>query len=382
MRSPGRGRGPRRCRWRRRWTGRARGRTGRCAAARPTRGPRAGGEAPSGEPAPPAPREGVARGRPRPRRPGRALAERQRAAAAIVPFRKPRRENRPFGPSVIARPSLVCPSTAETVTAAQVSRDSPPRLRHGRRNASRGRRAARRAELSTGSEKSQPLASKRARTRTRTVARGGPPTMRPALPALVACVALASTVSAPTRAGDVRVPIPSSCDVRDHGATGARAQNATTAVQKAIDACHAAGGGTGLRSARRVHDRDPGSQGQRHPVAGGGRGLLPEPGQGRLPARAGPRVRRERAQRRDPRPGRFDGQARYEWGLPEEHGQRDLRGGTARRRGRRRPAALAAPRAAVDDLPLQALPRGADRGRHAWSARRCGTCACGAATAW
>ncbi len=34
------------------------------------------------------------------------------------------------------------------------------------------------------------------------------------------------------------------CDVRDHGATGTRAQNATAPVQKAVDACHARGGGT------------------------------------------------------------------------------------------------------------------------------------------
>lgn len=34
------------------------------------------------------------------------------------------------------------------------------------------------------------------------------------------------------------------CNVRGHGATGARAQNATAAVQAAIDACHGRGGGT------------------------------------------------------------------------------------------------------------------------------------------
>src|SRR5512141_1111006 len=35
-----------------------------------------------------------------------------------------------------------------------------------------------------------------------------------------------------------------SCNVRDYGASGARAQNATAAVQKAVDACHSRGGGT------------------------------------------------------------------------------------------------------------------------------------------
>jgi hypothetical protein len=39
-------------------------------------------------------------------------------------------------------------------------------------------------------------------------------------------------------------PLADACSVRDHGATGTRAQNATAPVQKAIDACHARGGGT------------------------------------------------------------------------------------------------------------------------------------------
>ena len=34
------------------------------------------------------------------------------------------------------------------------------------------------------------------------------------------------------------------CNVRDHGATGVRTQNATGPVQEAVDACHARGGGT------------------------------------------------------------------------------------------------------------------------------------------
>ena len=119
----------------------------------------------------------------------------------------------------------------------------------------------------------------------------------------------------------------------------------------------------GLRPARRVHDRDHRPQRQRDPLAGGRLRLPPEPGPGRLPPRAGPRVRRERAKRRDPRARslRWPGSVRVGPARGARH--RDLRGGAARGRGRRRPAALAAPGAAGDDLRLQALPRGADRGR-------------------
>ncbi len=142
--------------------------------------------------------------------------------------------------------------------------------------------------------------------------------MRPALPALVACLVLASLASAQA-VRDVRVPVPSSCDVRDHGATGVRAHNATAAVQKAVDACHAAGGGTVFVP--------PGEYTTGTIVLKDNVTLWLEAGSVLYLSQDPADFPRERAHvfAENARNvairgrGRFDGLARYEWGLPEEH---------------------------------------------------------------
>ena len=56
---------------------------------------------------------------------------------------------------------------------------------------------------------------------------------------------LAAPTSAPADSEPAApAPLASVCNVRDYGATGVRRQNATRPVQEAVDACHARGGGT------------------------------------------------------------------------------------------------------------------------------------------
>ncbi len=57
-------------------------------------------------------------------------------------------------------------------------------------------------------------------------------------------LAVSPAVSAEFAPGGPAAGAAGVCNVRDYGASGARAQNATAAVQKAVDACHARGGGT------------------------------------------------------------------------------------------------------------------------------------------
>ncbi len=113
-------------------------------------------------------------------------------------------------------------------------------------------------------------------------------------------------------------PLAGVCSVRDHGATGVRTQNATQAVQEAVDACHARGGGTvyvppgeyttgtivlkdnvtlWLEAGAVLYlsqDRADFPRERAHVFAEGARNIA---------------IRGR---------GRFDGQARYEWGLPED----------------------------------------------------------------
>ena len=113
-------------------------------------------------------------------------------------------------------------------------------------------------------------------------------------------------------------PLASVCSVRDHGATGVRSQNATQAVQQAVDACHARGGGTAfvppgeyttgtivlkdnvtlwLEAGAVLYlsqDRADFPRERAHVFADGARNIA---------------IRGR---------GRFDGQARYEWGMPED----------------------------------------------------------------
>ena len=130
---------------------------------------------------------------------------------------------------------------------------------------------------------------------------------------LLVVTAAATAAAAQPQLADV-------CSVRSHGATGVRGQNATRAVQAAVDACHAKGGGTVLvppgdyttgtivlkdnvtlwLEAGAVFylsqdERDFASKGERaHVFADGARNVA---------------IRGR---------GRFDGLARYEWG-PAEH---------------------------------------------------------------
>jgi hypothetical protein len=108
------------------------------------------------------------------------------------------------------------------------------------------------------------------------------------------------------------------CNVRDHGATGVRAQNATRGLQSAVDACHAQGGGTAYVP--------PGEYTTGTIVLKDNVTLWLEAGAVLYLSQDRADFPRERAlvfaegarniaiRGR----GRFDGQARYEWGLPED----------------------------------------------------------------
>jgi hypothetical protein len=113
-------------------------------------------------------------------------------------------------------------------------------------------------------------------------------------------------------------PLASTCSVRDHGATGSRTQNATRAVQEAVDACHARGGGTAYVP--------PGEYTTGTIILKDNVTLWLEAGAVLYLSQDRADFPRERAfvfaegarniaiRGR----GRFDGQARYEWGLPED----------------------------------------------------------------
>jgi hypothetical protein len=108
------------------------------------------------------------------------------------------------------------------------------------------------------------------------------------------------------------------CSVRDHGATGARSQNATASVQGAIDACHTTGGGTVYVP---PGDYTTGTLVLKDNVtlwleAGAVFYLSQDekdfPGEHAFVFADGASNVAIRGR------GRFDGQARYEWGAPEE----------------------------------------------------------------
>ena len=142
--------------------------------------------------------------------------------------------------------------------------------------------------------------------------------VRTGVTALFLCVLVSTTEAAAHPAPATPAPLASVCSVRDHGATGARAQNATAAVQKAIDACHAQGGGTVYVP--------PGEYTTGTMVLKDNVTLWLEAGAVFYLSQEKADFPRERAfvfadgarniaiRGR----GRFDGQARYEWGPPEE----------------------------------------------------------------
>jgi hypothetical protein len=124
-------------------------------------------------------------------------------------------------------------------------------------------------------------------------------------------VAIAASASA-------SAPLAHVCSVRDHGANGVRGQNATRAVQAAVDACHARGGGTAYVP--------PGEYTTGTIVLKDNVTLWLEAGAVFYLSQDRADFPRERAfvfaegarniaiRGR----GRFDGQARYEWGYPED----------------------------------------------------------------
>ena len=147
---------------------------------------------------------------------------------------------------------------------------------------------------------------------------GGPVATRAAGAALFLFALAISPEAAAGPAPTAPAPLAGVCSVRDHGATGVRTQNATRPVQKAVDACHARGGGTvyvppgeyttgtivlkdnvtlWLEAGAVLYlsqDRADFPRERVHVFAEGARNVA---------------IRGR---------GRFDGQARYEWGLPED----------------------------------------------------------------
>ncbi len=134
----------------------------------------------------------------------------------------------------------------------------------------------------------------------------------------VSAFLLLALVTAARPAAGAPAPLGGVCNVRDHGATGVRLQNATAAMQAAVDACHAQGGGTAYVP--------PGEYTTGTIVLKDNVTLWLEAGAVLCLSQDRADFPRERAfvfaegarniaiRGR----GRFDGQARYEWGLPED----------------------------------------------------------------
>ena len=142
--------------------------------------------------------------------------------------------------------------------------------------------------------------------------------IRTGITAVSLCV-LASVPRAAAHAAEpAPAPLATVCSVRDQGATGARAQNATSPVQHAIDACHARGGGTvyvppGEYTTGTLVLKDNVTLW----LEAGAVFYLSQdeadfPGERAFVFADGARNIAIRGR------GRFDGQARYEWGAPEE----------------------------------------------------------------
>jgi hypothetical protein len=140
---------------------------------------------------------------------------------------------------------------------------------------------------------------------------------RSGVTALFLCILVSAAVAARSAAAS-GAPLAGVCSVRGHGATGVRSQNATAHVQKAIDACHAQGGGTVYVP---PGDYTTGTLVLKDDVtlsleAGAVFYLSQDPAD--FP-RERAFVYAEGARNIAIRGrGRFDGQARYEWGPPED----------------------------------------------------------------
>jgi hypothetical protein len=142
--------------------------------------------------------------------------------------------------------------------------------------------------------------------------------MRTGVTASFLCVIASATGAAVRAAAPTSAPLALVCSVRDSGATGARTQNATARVQKAIDACHARGGGTvyvppGEYTTGTLVLKDNVTLW----LEAGAVFYLSQdeadfPGERAFVFADGARNIAIRGR------GRFDGQARYEWGPPEE----------------------------------------------------------------
>ena len=136
--------------------------------------------------------------------------------------------------------------------------------------------------------------------------------------ALVLSVLVSAPAPAALAAPPALAPLASACSVREHGATGVRTQNATAPVQHAIDACHARGGGTvyvppGEYTTGTLVLKDNVTLW----LEAGAVFYLSQdkadfPSERAFVFADGARNIAIRGR------GRFDGQARYEWGPPEE----------------------------------------------------------------
>jgi len=126
-------------------------------------------------------------------------------------------------------------------------------------------------------------------------------------------------LAGPLLSAPVRADAPVTCSAAEFGATGRRADSATRALQRAIDACHAKGGGTAYvppgdytTGTLELKDNvtlylEAGATlfaSQDRAEFPGVRALIHADGARRIALRGR---------------GRIDGLARYEWGLPEAH---------------------------------------------------------------
>jgi hypothetical protein len=109
------------------------------------------------------------------------------------------------------------------------------------------------------------------------------------------------------------------CNVADFGATGIRSDSATKPLQKAIDACHAAGGGTayvppGEHTTGTLELKDNVTL-----YLEAGATLLASQDRAEFPEVRALIYARDARRVAVRGRGRIDGLARYEWGLPEDH---------------------------------------------------------------
>jgi hypothetical protein len=136
------------------------------------------------------------------------------------------------------------------------------------------------------------------------------------LPPLVLVLAAASLTPPPAEAVGAGFV---TCNAADFGATGRRAESATRALQRAIDACHAKGGGTAYVAPGEYTTGTLELKDNVTLYLEAGATLLVSQDKAEFPGMRA-LIHAEGARRIAIRGrGRIDGLARYEWGLPESH---------------------------------------------------------------